>query len=409
MKNDPFASVLAQLDTVADIIGMTQAEKASLSAPKKFTEVNFPVRLDDGSIRYFKGWRSQFNDARGPFKGGIRFHPEANESEVKALSAWMTWKTAVLDLPLGGGKGGVQVNHRELSKTELERLSRGYVRALYEVFGAEKDVPAPDMYTDGQIMSWMLDEYETIARRHMPGWITGKPLALGGSLGRMYSTSSGGLQVLKLAAAKLGLAQDATIAIQGYGNVGGFMARLASEAGYKIVAVSDSKGAIYDAQGLDIKKLDAYREEKGTMAGFAPALDGDILELTVDILVPAALENSITSDNAHSIKAKLIVEMANGPITPEADDILNGMGIVIIPDILANAGGVAVSYLEQVQNANNYYWTEDEVNAKLAVMMSKGFADVWAIREDKKITVRQAALVLAVRRVLEAMRLRGVL
>lgn len=407
MQNDPFLNAGKQLESIAKIINLSSDEAAALSIPKMLVSINLPLRMDDGSTKYFKAWRSQFNDARGPFKGGIRFHPDANESEVKALSMWMTWKTAVLDLPLGGSKGAIAVDSKKLSRAELERLSRSYVRALFNIFGDHSDIPAPDVYTDGQIMSWMLDEFETISRKHEPGWITGKPLALGGSKGRSYSTSAGGLRVLDLAVEKLGLSKNSSLAIQGYGNVGGFMARLASAAGYKVVAVSDSRGATYDSNGLDIVKLDAYKDEKGSVVGFANDLPDGIFSTEADILIPAALENSITIENVNLIKAKLIIEMANGPITPEAEAVLDGKGIIIVPDILANSGGVAVSYFEQVQNAANYYWSEEEVNSKLNVLMTKAFEDIWSTREEKKISLRQAALVLAVNRVLEAMRLRG--
>jgi len=311
-------------------------------------------------------------------------------------------------LPLGGGKGGIIVDPRQLSASELERLSRGYIRAIYKFLGADIDVPAPDVYTNGQIMSWMLDEYETIVGRHTPGMITGKPISLGGSEGRGFSTAQGGVYVLEEAMKKLGLDKNARIAIQGFGNAGSFKAKLLFKDGYKIVATSDSQGAIYNSAGLDIEALDKHKASGASVSTFAGGQKIDnIFAVEADILVPAALENSITIDNVDLIKAKLIVELANGPITPEADKVLATKNILVVPDILANAGGVAVSYFEQVQNAYNYYWSEEEVLAKLKVMMTKAFDEAWEQKVKYNTTLRMGAYALAVGRVAEAMKYRN--
>lgn len=381
-----------------------------LKRPQKFLEVSIPVKMDDGRIRVFAGYRSQYNDARGPFKGGIRFHPDVNESEVKALSAWMTWKTAVVDIPLGGGKGGVIVNPKELSAGELERLSRGYIRAIHKLIGPETDVPAPDVYTDPRIMGWMMDEYERLAGRHQPGVITGKPLSIGGSAARGYSTAMGAVYILEEAVKKTGLDRGATVAIQGFGNAGNFMAKLLQDRGYKVAVLSDSKGTICNYMGLDVLDVENHKKTTGSVAGYAGATDqGErhCLEHEVDILIPAALENSITADNVEFVNTRLIVELANGPITPEADEILRKKNVLVVPDILANAGGVAVSYFEQVQNAYGYYWTEAEVLAKLEALMCSAFVQAWKEKEAYQTTMRMGAYALAVKRVAQAMKDRG--
>ncbi|MEI7498121.1 MAG: Glu/Leu/Phe/Val dehydrogenase [Candidatus Falkowbacteria bacterium] len=409
-NQNPFASALSQLAEVQAIIKIPENIYTQLLQPQKFFEVAIPVKMDNGSVRVFSGFRSQFNDARGPFKGGIRFHPNVSIDEVKALSAWMTWKTAVVDLPLGGGKGGIIVDPKQLSVGELERLSRGYIRALYKSFGPEIDVPAPDVNTNPQIMAWMLDEYETIAGRHQPGTITGKPLSIGGSKAREYSTAQGAVYVLNQAVKKIGLAPGATVGIEGFGNAGSFMAKLLHQAGYKIVMVSDSQGIAFDYLGLDVDAISEHKKTTGSVAHYPKAKNNDeahAVHYEVDILIPAALENSITKENVDDVKAKLVIELANGPITPEADKILNDRGIIIIPDILANAGGVAVSYFEQVQNQYNYYWTETEILNKLETMMCQAFDQVWASKEQHSTTVRMGAYALAVERVAKAMTDRG--
>jgi len=409
MSNDAFAGALKQLEKVNKLINLEENIYEQLKAPHRFLEVSIPVKMDNGQIKIFRGFRSQFNDARGPYKGGIRFHPGVNESEVRALSMWMTWKCAVVGIPLGGGKGGVIVNPKELSAGELERLSRGYMKAIYKFIGPDLDVPAPDVYTDPKIMGWMLDEYEKSVGHHAPGVITGKPLSIGGSKARGYSTAQGGFYVLSEAVKKVGLKKDLTVAVQGFGNAGANMTKILSENGYKIMAVSDSRGAAGNAKGLDIKSLMEHKEKTGGVLNFAGGknLETDILEQEVDILVLAALENSVTMENVQKVKAHLVIELANGPIAPDADEVLANNSIVVIPDILANAGGVAVSYFEQVQNAYNYYWSEEEVLRQLKDIMVLSFNQVWEKKEQYKTDVRMGAYALAVERVGQAMRDKG--
>lgn len=409
MQNlDPFSSALKQLDKVKKFISIDKNISEQLKSPQKFLEVSIPVRMDNGTVKVFKGFRSQFNNARGPYKGGIRFHPGVNESEVKALSMWMTWKTAVVNIPLGGGKGGVIVNPKELSKRELENLSRGYIQAIYKFLGPEIDIPAPDVYTDPRIMGWMLDEYEKLVGHHAPGVITGKPLSIGGSKARGYSTAQGGFYVLNEAVKKVKL-KNKRVVVQGFGNAGANMAEILSKNGYTIVAVSDSRGATYNPRGLNINKLLEHKSKKSSVVNFkgGKKLKTDILECEADILVLAALENSITADNAMKIKTPLIIELANGPITPEADTVLGKNKIEVVPDILANAGGVVVSYFEQVQNANLYYWSEEDVLEKLENLMTLAFDEVWQRKQKYKCDLRTSAYILATERVAQAMRDRG--
>ncbi|MEI6528499.1 MAG: Glu/Leu/Phe/Val dehydrogenase [bacterium] len=407
---NPFQSMLKQLAEVQKIIKIDANIFVQLQSPQKCLEISIPVKMDDGSVKVFTGYRSQYNNARGPYKGGIRFHPLVTQDEVKALSGWMTWKCAVAGIPLGGGKGGVIVDPRTLSEKELEQLSRGYIDGIYKLIGSRVDVPAPDVYTDSKIMSWMLDEYEKLVGIHDPGVITGKPLSLGGSKARSYSTAQGAYYVLQNFVDKIGLKKGASIAIEGFGNAGGLLAEILYKDGYKIIAVSDSKGAIENQAGLDIIKLSKYKKEKGSVLGFAGAKDlksDKLFAVKTDILIPAALDGSINVKNANSIKAKMILEVANGPVTNEADAILSKRGVVIVPDILANAGGVVVSYFEQVQNAANYYWTEAEVLEKLKKIMDDASEEVWKNRQDYKTTVRMGAYISAVKRVAEAMKVRG--
>jgi len=409
-KYNAYENALEQLKEVKEIIKLDENIYAQLQSPQRLLEVSIPVRLDDGSVRVFIGYRSQFNDARGPFKGGIRFHPNVSVDEVKALSAWMTWKTAVIDIPLGGGKGGVIVNPKELSDGELERLSRGYMRAIYKIVGPNIDIPAPDVYTDSRTMGWMLDEYERIAGEHVNGVITGKPLNLGGSEGRSFSTAQGAAYALDLAVEKIGLGKGATVAFNGFGNAGANLAQILYDKGYKIIGASDSKGTIVNPMGLDVKKLQAYKNKTGSVSGYpgGECLESDKgVSQDVDILVPAALEDYINEENASSVKAKIIVELANGPVTPVADKILNEKNVLVVPDILANAGGVAVSYLEQVQNSYGFYWSEEEVLAKLKDIMDKSFNKVWEEKEKHNTSMRMGAYALAVSRVAQAMRDRG--
>lgn len=410
MQN-PFENAQTQLANAAKIINLDKNIHEILREPKRIMTVSIPVKMDNGDTKLFTAFRSQFNDALGPFKGGIRYHPGVNLDEVKALSLWMTMKCAVVGIPLGGGKGGIIVDPKTLSLAELERLSRGYIQAIYKYIGPTQDVPAPDVYTTPQIMGWMMDEYEKLVGEHAPGVITGKPLAIGGSAGRGFATAQGAVYVTGEAVKKMGWTpSDVTVAIQGFGNAGSHMAKILYDMGYKIVAASDSKGGVQNIFGLDVTALEAHKEKTGSVIGFAgtEAISNEaLLELPVHVLVPAALENVITAENAPRVKAKMIVELANGPVTPDADEILHKNAVLFVPDILANAGGVTVSYFEQVQNVSNYYWTEEEVLVKLEKIMVRAFNQVWETKEKYKIDMRTAAFVRAVERVADAMKARG--
>ncbi len=408
--NNPFESAKKQLRAIQAIVKFDENIMAQLMSPKRVIEVSLPIKMDDGHVEVFTGYRSQYNDARGPFKGGIRFHPGVTLDEVKALSAWMTWKTAVVDIPLGGGKGGVIVDPRKLSEGELQRLSRAYARAIAPFIGATTDVPAPDVSTDPRIMGWMLDEYEEVTGKKEPGMITGKPLSIGGSKARGYSTAQGAFHVIEKAVQKLGLPKGATVAIQGFGNGGSFLAKILAQAGYTVVALADSKATVYNVDGLDVVALEKHKHETGSLKGFAGGVEHEsdaVLTFPVDILVPAALENAIHEGNVESIQAKLIVEVANGPVTPEAEVRLSEKGIVVIPDVLANAGGVTVSYFEQVQNAMNYAWEEEDILLKLRKTMDTAFDAVWQEKETYQTTPRMGAYALAIKRVAQAMQDRG--
>jgi glutamate dehydrogenase/leucine dehydrogenase len=406
--SNPFKNMQTQLEKAFSKIKTTESERELLMNPKETLTVNFPIKKDDGTVKVFKGFRSHYNDARGPTKGGIRFHPNVSLEEVEALAAWMTWKTAVVGIPFGGGKGGVIANPKELSTTELERLSRGYIRAIHDFIGPNKDIPAPDVYTNPQVMSWMMDEYNSIKGQHHPNIITGKPVHLGGSEGRGDATAKGGYYVLMQAIKKLNLnKKELKVAIQGFGNAGSFLAKMLYEEGLKIVAVSDSKGAIYNSEGLNPNDVLEHKKNTKSVIDYQNATNISnkaILELDVDILVPAALENQITKENAQNIKSKIILELANGPTTPEADEILFENKIVLIPDILANAGGVTVSYYEWIQNRTGEYWDIDVVYEKLKKVMEKSFNQVYEIKEKEQTSMRNAAYVLAVERVLNAIR-----
>ena len=411
-NHNPFSIAQRQLDEAAQVLKLEPAVHEFLRWPMREFHVRIPVRMDDGSVRVFEGFRVQYNDARGPTKGGIRFHPEETFDTVRALAAWMTWKTAVVDLPLGGGKGGVVCNPKEMSDGELERLSRGYIRALGHYIGPHIDVPAPDVYTNPQIMAWMMDEYEKLTGHSAPGVITGKPLPLGGSAGRGDATARGGIYTVREAAKVLGIElKGAPAAIQGYGNAGQFAHKLAVELlGMKVVAVSDSKGGIYNPEGLPFETLLKHKQETGSVVGFPGAQkisNQELLELDVVVLFPAALENVITEENADRIKAKIVAELANGPTTPEADVILHERGVYVIPDFLCNAGGVTVSYFEQVQNAYGYYWDEATVHERLDRKMTTAFQAVHEAAQRHRVHTRLGAYVVAVSRVAEAMRLRG--
>jgi len=409
---NPFKIAQTQLDTAAATLGLDEATHQLLRWPQRELQVSFPVRMDDGSVRIFHGYRVQFNGARGPTKGGLRWHPDETIDTVRALSAWMTWKCAVVDLPLGGGKGGVTCNPKELSVTEKERLARAYIRAVGRFLSDTNDVPAPDVYTTPEIMAWMMDEYETIVGQHQPGVITGKPISLGGSAGRGDATARGGIYVVREAAAKLGLdLKGKHMAVQGFGNAGQYAATLGAEIlGLTLVAASDSQGGVYSAKGIDAKALVDHKKRTGSLSGFPGAesiTNEKLLELDVTVLFPAALENMITDVNAARIKARIVCELANGPTTPEADAVLYKNKIFVIPDFLANAGGVTVSYFEQVQNAYNYYWNLDLVYSRLDEKMTKAFHDVYSMHERHKVNMRQAAYLVSVSRVAEACKLRG--
>lgn len=412
MSENPFELAQAQLDEAAKLLELDKATHAMLRIPMRELHVSIPVKMDDGSTKVFQGFRVQYNDAKGPTKGGIRFHPEETIDTVRALAAWMTWKCAIVDLPYGGGKGGVICNPKEMSIGELERLARGYIRAIAQFIGPEKDIPAPDVYTTPQIMGWMMDEFSKIRQYNSPGVITGKPIPLGGSLGRGDATARGGMYTLREAANCLGLKLSQTsVAIQGYGNAGQHAHRLVVELyGAKVVAVSDSQGGIFNKSGLDFKKLTEHKKTKKTVATYPEGTkitNEELLELDVDILIPAALENVITKENAPKIKAKIICELANGPTTLEADHILFNNGKFVIPDFLANAGGVTVSYFEWVQNLYSYYWPVEEVYEKLDRKMTKAFHEMYHMHKEKNVHPRLAAYLVSVARVAEAMKLRG--
>ena len=410
---NPFAIAQRQLDEAAKLLGLDEATHAMLREPMREYHFTIPVRMDSGKVKVFKGFRVQYNDARGPTKGGIRFHPDETIDTVRALAAWMTWKTAVVDIPLGGGKGGVVCNPKELSPSELERLARGYIRAIGRELGLKKDCPAPDVYTTPQIMAWMMDEYSIMHSQNEPGMITGKPVEIGGSLGRNDATARGGVYCVREAMKVLGIdPKKCSYAIQGFGNAGQYAATLMREilGANRLVAVSDSRGGVYNPEGINPDEIVKYKLETGRVGGFPgakPITNEELLELPVDILFPAALENVITSHNAGRIKAKIVAELANGPTTPEADEILFKNGVFVIPDFLCNAGGVTVSYFEMVQNAYNHYWTLEEVYTKLDHKMTKAFGDVYEMYKTMGVHMRLAAYLVAVKRVADAMKIRG--
>jgi glutamate dehydrogenase (NAD(P)+) len=409
---NPFKVSQQQLDEAAEVLQLDQATHELLRWPLRELHVTLPVKMDDGSTKIYQGFRVQYNDARGPTKGGIRYHPSETIDTVRALAAWMTWKCAVVDIPLGGGKGGVICNPKAMSQGEIERLSRAYIRQVGRIIGLEKDVPAPDVYTNPQIMAWMADEYSFLKGYNEFGVITGKPLNMGGSLGRGDATARGGMYCLREAGKVLNIElEGATTAIQGYGNAGSFAHTLGEELfGLKIVAVSDSKGGIYNPEGLAYDETFAFKKETGTVVGFPGSQtvsNEELLELDVVVLVPAALENVITDANAANIKAKISVELANGPTTPEADKILHENGVYVIPDFLANAGGVTVSYFEMVQNSYDYYWEVDVVRERLDKKMTEAFHSVHNAAQEHKVHNRLAAYLVSVSRVAEAVKTRG--
>jgi len=403
--SNPFENAMEQLDKAAKIINLDKAVHDILRQPERVLTVAIPVKMDDGEVKVFTGYRSQYNNALGPYKGGIRYHWNVSLDEVKALSFWMMVKCATVNIPMGGGKGGIIVNPKELSEGEIERLSRGYVQKVWRNIGSDKDVPAPDVYTTPQIMSWMRNEYESLVGHEDPGMITGKPLDQGGSEARGYSTAQGGVYCVLELAKKMSLEpSQTTVAVQGYGNAGSFMAKILTEKGYKVVAVSDSKGGIRNTEGFDIEKLNEHKASTRSVIDFEGTeniSNEEILELDVDVLVPAALENVITKENAENIKAKAVVELANGPTTPEADEILKSRGVVVVPDVLANAGGVTVSYFEWDQNVKGEHWSEEDVLGKLEKIMVNAFDEVWETKEKYGLDMRTAAFVKAIERVAE--------
>lgn len=407
-----FANTLAQINEAAELMGLDENVKEVLSHPQKMLEVSIPIKMDDGKVKVFKGYRVQHSDVRGPCKGGIRYHWQVDIEEVKALATWMSMKCAVVNIPYGGGKGGIECNPKELSAGELERLSRAYIRAISQIVGPELDIPAPDVYTNAQIMAWFADEFSKLQGKPSLGVVTGKPLEYGGSLGRNTATAQGGVYVLlKYLQDKKINSQGLKVVIQGFGNAGMFMAKILEERGMKIVGVSDSKGGIFQSTGLEIQKVDAIKQKAGSVQNYTEAekiTNAEILEAECDILILAALENQIHAENAVKVKAKIILELANGPIMPAGDQILAKQKIEVIPDILANAGGVTVSYFEWVQNLANFYWTEEEVQLKLKPIMEKALDDILNIQKQYDCTMRQAAFILAMGRIEQTMRVRGI-
>ncbi|MEY9971680.1 glutamate dehydrogenase [Lysinibacillus sp. RC46] len=405
-----FTSTQEVIQEALNRLGYDEAMYELLKEPLRMLQVRIPVKMDDGTTKVFTGYRAQHNDAVGPTKGGVRFHPAVSEEEVKALSMWMTLKCGIVDLPYGGGKGGVICDPRQMSMDEIERLSRGYVRAVSQIVGPTKDIPAPDVFTNAQIMAWMMDEYSRMDEFNSPGFITGKPLVLGGSQGRDRATAQGVTIVIQEAAKKRGIdIKGARVVIQGFGNAGSFLAKFMHDLGAKVIGISDAYGALHDPEGLDIDYLLDRRDSFGTVTTlFENTISNkELLELDCDILVPAAIENQITADNANNIKANIVVEAANGPTTSEATRILTDRGILLVPDVLASAGGVTVSYFEWVQNNQGYYWTEEEVEERLYKKMVDAFENVYTTATTRNINMRLAAYMVGVRRTAEASRFRG--
>jgi glutamate dehydrogenase/leucine dehydrogenase len=410
---NPFETAKQQVDIVADLIGLDQGIREVLKHPKRELTVNFPVRMDDGSYKVYTGYRVQYNMARGPTKGGIRYHPQVTLDEVRALAAWMTWKCAVVNIPYGGAKGGVICDPKHMSMGELERLTRRYASEIAPIIGPEMDIPAPDVYTDSQTMAWIMDTYSMLKGYSVPGVVTGKPISLGGSEGRGEATGRGCAYVIREAAKDAGLkVKGASVAIQGFGNAGSIAGKLLyDEQGAKIVAVSDSKGGIWKADGFNPHAVEAHKAKTGSVVGFPGAktiTNDDVLEAKADILIPAALENQITKKNADKVQAKIVAEAANGPTLPEADTILFEKKVTVLPDVLANAGGVTVSYFEWAQDIQGYFWPLDEVNHRLEQVMVRSYNDVHAVSTQRKVHNRTAAYVLAIQRVVDAIKIRGI-
>jgi glutamate dehydrogenase len=409
-KYDVLTATQTVIHRALEKLGYPEEVYELLKEPIRMLTVRIPVRMDDGTVKIFTGYRAQHNDAVGPTKGGVRFHPNVTEREVKALSIWMSLKCGIVDLPYGGGKGGIVCDPRTMSFRELERLSRGYVRAISQIVGPTKDIPAPDVFTNSQIMAWMMDEYSRIDEFNSPGFITGKPLVLGGSHGRETATAKGVTICIREAAKKRGIdLKGARVVIQGFGNAGSYLAKFMHDAGAKVIGISDVYGALYDPNGLDIDYLLERRDSFGTVTKLFKntITNKELLELDCDILVPAAIENQITKENAPNIKASIVVEAANGPTTLEATEILTERGILLVPDVLASAGGVTVSYFEWVQNNQGYYWTEEEVEERLEKVMVKAFNNVYEMAQTRRVDMRLAAYMVGVRKMAEACRFRG--
>lgn len=404
---------LVRLDEAARHLPVDPDVIEKLKYPRETTKARLMIRMDDGSRKSFIAWRCRYDDTRGPTKGGIRYHPQASAEEAEALAFWMTFKCAVMSLPYGGGKGAVRVDPRQLSGAELERLSRAYIQAFARILGPDRDIPAPDVYTNSMIMGWMADEYGQIVGQAAPAVITGKPLALGGSLGREDATARGGYYLVRHLAADMGLGVRLRVAIQGFGNAGRHIARLLAADGHKIVAVSDSAGAVFAHDGLNLERLEAAKAAGRSVTstagadGHHPCSADELVATACDLLVPAALENMIHAGNANSVQARLVLELANGPLTPEADEILAANGVIVLPDILANAGGVTVSYFEWVQNRQGYYWSLEEVHERLRAIMEREGREIWRAAQEKRITMRTAAYVHALRRLAAAIEAHG--
>jgi glutamate dehydrogenase (NAD(P)+) len=407
----PWGIYLQQVDRVTPYLGNLARWVDTLKRPKRTLIVDVPIHLDDGTVAHFEGYRVQHNTSRGPGKGGVRFHQNVTLSEVMALSAWMSIKNAAVNVPYGGAKGGIRVDPRQLSMGELERMTRRYTSEIGLIIGPTKDIPAPDVNTNEQVMAWMMDTYSMNEGATATGVVTGKPIDLGGSLGRREATGRGVFTVGVEAAKRIGMdVTQARVAVQGFGNVGGIAGKLFAQAGARVVAVQDHGGSIYREAGLDVPALLAHVAQRGTVAGFAQAevLDDDAFwSVPCDILIPAALEQQITEDNAHRIQARLVIEGANGPTTPQADDILNDRGVLVVPDVIANAGGVTVSYFEWVQDFSSFFWSEDEINARLVRIMQEAFAAVCQVADDHRVSLRTATFIVACKRILHARDLRG--
>ncbi|ATH66034.1 glutamate dehydrogenase [Staphylococcus nepalensis] len=409
-NNDLATSTQEIMKEALHKLGFDDGMYELVKEPLRFLEIRIPVRMDDGTVKTFKGYRAQHNQAVGPTKGGVRFHPDVNVEEVKALSMWMTMKCGITNLPFGGGKGGVICDPREMSNLELERLSRGYVKAISQFVGPASDIPAPDVYTNPQVMSWMMDEYSKINRSNAFAFITGKPLSLGGSQGRNRATALGAVITIEEAAKRRNMSiAGSRVAIQGFGNAGSFIAKILHDKGAKIVAISESRGALYDPNGLDIESLIELKAQHGRVTPlFDEVIPNEkLFEIDCDILIPAALSNQINKENAHLIKANIVAEAANGPTTPEATKILTDRDVLIIPDVLASAGGVTVSYFEWVQNNQGYYWSEEDIIVKLQEKMVEAFNKIYDLAENRKMDMRLAAYVVGLKRTAEATRFRG--